>query len=203
MQFFNIAEQGPFPVTIEDFSSRNVFLLRSIGLPPVSNVHPLSVTDLLQWEDCCCYKREGLLKMINTDRRKRDSTDTLKRSSKLFQRSQLLVVKFLRAIQFKCKRATQLSSRAALCVNSSTPQLSRSSMPPFGLRISLERTASIFFMLYFFCSLRAPVLCVFTLSGSLVFFCNLSFFSMIPSVEHRHSLWLRDWVDEGNVDADF
>ena len=56
MLSFNVAGQGPFPVTIEDFSSRN-------GLPPVSNVHPLSVTDLLQREDCCCYKREGLLKM--------------------------------------------------------------------------------------------------------------------------------------------
>ena len=63
MQVFNVAEQGPFFVTIEDFSSRNVFLLRSNGLPPVSNVHPLSVTDLLQWEDCCCYKSEDLLKM--------------------------------------------------------------------------------------------------------------------------------------------
>ena len=56
MQSFNVAGQGPFPVTIEDFSSRN-------GLLPLSNVHPLSVTDLLQREDCCCYKREGQLKM--------------------------------------------------------------------------------------------------------------------------------------------
>ena len=56
MQSFNVAGQGPFPVTIEDFSSRN-------GLLPMSNVHPLSVTDLLQREDCYCYKSEDLLKM--------------------------------------------------------------------------------------------------------------------------------------------
>ena len=59
MQFFNVAEQGPFPVMIEDISSRN-------GLLPLSNVHPLSVTDLLQREDCCCYKREDLLKIKQT-----------------------------------------------------------------------------------------------------------------------------------------
>ena len=61
MQSFNVERQGPFPVTIEDFSSRN-------GLLPVSNVHPLSVTNLLQQEDYCCYKREGRLKM-RTQRR--------------------------------------------------------------------------------------------------------------------------------------
>ena len=56
MQSFNIARQGPFPIKIEDFSSCN-------GLPPVSNVHLLSVTDLLQREDYYCYKDEDLLKM--------------------------------------------------------------------------------------------------------------------------------------------
>ena len=56
MQSFNVAGQGPFPIMIEDISSRN-------GLLPLSNVHPLSVMDLLQREDCCCYKREDLLKM--------------------------------------------------------------------------------------------------------------------------------------------
>ena len=56
MQSFNVAGQGPFPVMIEVNSSRN-------GLLPLINVHPLSVTDLLQREDCCCYKREDLLKM--------------------------------------------------------------------------------------------------------------------------------------------
>ena len=64
MQVFNVAEQGPFPVMIEDFFSRNVFLLRSNGLLPVSNVHPLWVTDLLQREDCCCYIRERLVEEI-------------------------------------------------------------------------------------------------------------------------------------------
>ena len=63
MQSFNVAGQGPFPVTIKDFSSRNGLPFVSNGLPPMSNVHPLSVTDLLQRKDCCCYKREGLLKM--------------------------------------------------------------------------------------------------------------------------------------------
>ena len=96
-------------------------------------------------------------------------------------------MKFLRVIQFKCKRATQLSSRAALCVNSSTPQLSKSSLPPFGPRISLERTVFFFIVLYFLCSLRAPVFCTYILSGSLVSFCYL-FFSVVPSLEYRHSL---------------
>ena len=58
MQSFNVVGQGPFPFKIEDFSSHN-------GLLPVSNVHPLSVTDLLQREDYYCYKREGQLKMKN------------------------------------------------------------------------------------------------------------------------------------------
>ena len=104
MQSFNVAGQGPFPVKIEDFSSCN-------GLLPVSNVHPLSVTDLLQREDYCCYKREGQLKM------KSNQPITIKRTSNaqanIFKRSQLLVVKILSAIQFKCKRATRLPSRAA------------------------------------------------------------------------------------------
>ena len=55
MQSFNVAGQGPFPVMIEDISSHK-------GLLPLSNVHPLNVMDLLQREDCCCYKREDLLK---------------------------------------------------------------------------------------------------------------------------------------------
>ena len=58
MQSFNVVGQGPFPVMIEDISSCN-------GLLPLSNVHLLSVTDLLQREDCCCYKSEDLLKMKN------------------------------------------------------------------------------------------------------------------------------------------
>ena len=37
----------------------------------------------------------------------------------IFKLSQLLVVKILSAIQFKCKRATQLPSRAALSVHTS------------------------------------------------------------------------------------
>ena len=63
MQSFNVAGQGPFSVTIEDISSRNSLL-------SLSNVHPFSVTDLLQREDCCCYKDEDLLKM------KRKGTNT-------------------------------------------------------------------------------------------------------------------------------
>ena len=49
MQFFNVAGQGPFPVMIEEISSRN-------GLLQLSNVHLLSITDLLQQKDCCYYK---------------------------------------------------------------------------------------------------------------------------------------------------
>ena len=91
----------------------------------------------------------------------------------IFKCSQLLVVKILSAIQFKCKRATQLPSRAALSVHSSTPELFRSSLPPFGLRISLERTAFILLCCIFSVSLWAPVFCTFYLLGSLVSFCTL------------------------------
>ena len=55
MQFFNVAGQRSFPVMIEVISSHNDLL-------PLSNVHLLSVTDLLQRKDCCCYKREDQLK---------------------------------------------------------------------------------------------------------------------------------------------
>ena len=55
MQSFNIEGQGPFPIMIEDISSRN-------GLLPLSNALLLSVTDLLQREDYCCYKSEDMLK---------------------------------------------------------------------------------------------------------------------------------------------
>ena len=98
MQSFNVAGQGPFPVTIEDFSSRN-------GLLPVSNVHPLSVTDLLQREDCCCYKREDQLKMKSNW----CTTRTSEHLPKSFKLSQLLVVcRFWEPFKFKCERATSL-----------------------------------------------------------------------------------------------
>ena len=59
----------------------------------------------------------------------------------------------------------------------------------YGLRISPERTVSIFlFCCIFSCSLWALVLYFFTLSGSLVSFCNLSFSSVVLSLEHMHSL---------------
>ena len=106
MQSFNVASQGPFPVMIEDFPLRN-------GLFPESNVHPLSVTDLLQREDCCCYKREGLLKMKAYKHRHTSDKKRTNNQANIFKRSQLLVVKILSAIQFKSKRATQLPSRAA------------------------------------------------------------------------------------------
>ena len=51
MHNFNVAGQGPFPVMIEDILCRN-------GLLSLSNVHPLSVIDLLQREDYCCYKEK-------------------------------------------------------------------------------------------------------------------------------------------------
>ena len=60
----------------------------------------------------------------------------------------------------------------------------------YGLRISPERIVSIFMLCYIFsCSLQAPVLCLFTLSDSLVSFYNLSFSSVVPSLEYRHSLY--------------
>ena len=72
MQSFNVAGQGPFPVMIEVISSCN-------GLLPLSNVLLLSVTDLLQREDCCCYKREDLLKKRSNESR---STDQVTSTSK-------------------------------------------------------------------------------------------------------------------------
>ena len=57
MQSVNVAGQGPFSVMIKDISSRNGLLL-------LSNVLLLSVTDLLQREDCCYYKREDQLKKV-------------------------------------------------------------------------------------------------------------------------------------------
>ena len=92
MQVFNVTEQGPFPVTIEDFSSRNVFLLRSNGLPRVSNVHPLSITDLLQREECCCYKREDLLKKRSNQKPKRDQLIKKLAQANLFQKFQALTI---------------------------------------------------------------------------------------------------------------
>ena len=76
MQSFNIASQGPFPVTIEDFPLRN-------GLLPLSNILLLRVTDLLQQKDCYCYKREDLLKMIEDNRYRLTSNEleTIKQTS--------------------------------------------------------------------------------------------------------------------------
>ena len=48
---FNVAGQGPFPVMIEEISSHNDLL-------HLSNVHLLSVMDLLQRKDCCYYKEK-------------------------------------------------------------------------------------------------------------------------------------------------
>ena len=115
---FNVVSQRPFSIMIEEISSRN-------GLLPLSNVHLLSVTYLLQRNDCCYYKREDQLK-------KRDQQDTT-RTTNLFQKqSQALTiascVKILSALKFKCKRATSLSFRAAHCVYSSSPQLFWSSL---------------------------------------------------------------------------
>ena len=108
-------------------------------------------------------------------------------------------MKFLRAIQFKCKRATQLPSRAAHRVHFNTSALQKLSASFRPQILTWENNLNFLIVLYFPCSLWAPVLCIFTLSGSLVSFCILSFSSLVPSVERRHSLWLRDWVGEGNT----
>ena len=70
--------------------------------------------------------------------------------------------------------------------HSSSEALSLSLLRPQNL--TWENSLNLFIVLYFFCSLWAPVLCLFTLSGSLVSFCNFSFSSVVPSLEHRHSL---------------
>ena len=107
MQSFNVVGQGPFPVTIEDFPLRN-------GLLPESNVHPLSITDLLQQEDYCCYKRRRSVEDEETIDTQKIYIQVIRSGlANIFKRSQLLVVKILSAIQFKYKRATRLPSRDA------------------------------------------------------------------------------------------
>ena len=133
---------------IKDISSH-------IGLLPLSNVHPLSVTDLLQREDCCCYKREDLLKM----KRELDKiTDTQLDQVNIFQKLQALTIA-------SCEDSESLSSLSArephaflseLLTVFTLQRLSSSEALSlcYGLRISLERTTFNFvIVLYFFCSL--------------------------------------------------
>ena len=165
---FNVAGQGPFPVMIEEISSCN-------NLLPLSNVHLLSVTDLLQRKDCCCYKREDQLK-------KRDhqgTTRTVNFFKSDHKRSQLLVVWRFWVPSSSSARELQAFLSELLTVfilhrHSSSEALSLSLLRPQNL--TWENSLNLFIMLYFFCSLRAPVLYLFTLSGSLVSFCNFSFF---------------------------
>ena len=81
MQSFNIASQGPFLIMIEDISSRNSLL-------PLSNVLLLRVTDLLQQEDCCCYKREDQLKKKDIQK----SNTLYNQNSELSKQSQALTI---------------------------------------------------------------------------------------------------------------
>ena len=121
MQSFNVAGQGPFFVMIEDISSRN-------GLLPLSNVHPLSVTDLLQREYCCCYKKEDMLKM-KTHRR---STDQVTSKANLFQKLQALTIASCEDSESPSSSSERepfvFLSRAAHRDHTSTSQLFRSSL---------------------------------------------------------------------------
>ena len=56
----------------------------------------------------------------------------------------------------------------------------------------------------FYCavfSLFSPSPCILYLYsfGLTSFFLHFLFLSVVPSMKHRHSLWLRDWVSEGNT----
>ena len=53
-------------------------------------------------------------------------------------------------------------------------------------------------MLYFLLFSPSPYFLYFYSFG-LTSFLLYSFLSIVLSVEHRHSLWLRDWVGEGNT----
>ena len=81
---------------------------------------------------------------------------------------------------------SELLTVSILYHHNSSETLSLSLLRPQNL--TWENSLNLLIVLYFFCSLRAPVLCLFTLSGSLVSFYNFSFSSVVPSVEHRHSL---------------
>ena len=120
-------------------------------------------------------------------RQEKRKTSKFKQSSK---RSLLLVVKILRALKFKCKRATSLLFRAVKCDQSLMPQLFWSSLSLcYGLRISPERTVfNLLVVLHFSLFSLSPCTLFFILLSSLVSFYNLSFSSIVPSLEHKHSL---------------
>ena len=191
MQSFNVAGQGPFSVMIEEISSRN-------GILPLSNVHLLSVTDLLQRKDCCCYKREDQLK-------KKDQPCTI-RTVNLFKsnhkHSQLLVVWRFWVPSSSSARELQAFFSELLIVlilhcHNCSKVLSLSLQRPQNL--TWENSLNLLIVLYFFCSLRAPVLCTFTLSGSLVSFCNLFFLFCCSFIRTQAQSLFRDWVGEGNI----
>ena len=116
-------------------------------------------------------------------------------NSELSKQSQVLIiagcVKILSAFKFKCERATSLLWELPFVIilhhHSSSKTLSLSLQRLQNL--TWENSLNLLIVLYFFCSLRAPVFYIFfTLSGSLVSFCIFTFSSVVLSVEHRHSL---------------
>ena len=122
MQSFNVAGQGPFSVMIEDISSRN-------GLLPMSNVHPLRVTDLLQREDCCCYKREDLLKMKKKNKQRTTTSTTW--SSKHLLALTIASCEDSESHSSSSARESHAFLSELLIMFTTTPQLSRSSPSHF------------------------------------------------------------------------
>ena len=189
MQSFNVAGQGPFPVMIEDISSRNDLL-------PMSNILLLSVTDLLQREDCCCYKREDLLKKRSNFLMHNQIKRT---SSKSFKRSQLLVVKILRAIQVQVQESLtpsfQSYSSCSFQRLSSSEALSLSTLTSVShLREQSSNCLLCYISLF---SLSSCTLFLFPWAHQ---FRSISFFLFYCSfIGTQAQSLLRDWVGEGNT----
>ena len=108
--------------------------------------------------------------------------------------------KFWEPFNFKCKRASRLPFRATHCYHTSTPQLFKSSLLLCNaLRISLERTVSLFIVLYFFCSLRALVFLYFYTYGLTSFVLYFYFLFCCSFNGTQAQSLFRDWVGEGNT----
>ena len=165
MQSFNVVGQGPFSVMIEDISSRN-------GLLPLSNVHLLSVTDLLQREECCCYKRE--------DQLKKNVTDLVTSNEQLQALTIADCVQILRALKFSAREPHVFLLELLIVITLQHLSSSEALSLCCGLRISLERTASIFLLCCIFLVLSEPLFSVFLLSQahqfpSVIFLSSLLF----------------------------
>ena len=133
-------------------------------------------------------------------------SDTTRAFWSIHKVPQFLVVKILRVLKFKCKRATSLHFKAAYCDQSSMPQLFWSSLSLSPLRpqnLTWENSLQISCCVVFFFVLSELLYFIFIILGSLVSFCNLSFSSVVPSLGHRHSLCSKTGLLRATPDQKF